>query len=904
MEKSEKPACVVCGLPAGLMCQRCGEPYCKDECQRLDWQRHKHVCIIMPPLVGYRPLQQSLRPIQSVKTVGFQESLQLATTRTANEEPISFVEPTAALPKELDLSEKWRDHLLPSGEEFFECRVTFMENDGPIWVVHVASVEGMERMTDNMMRCMQSQKLIRMQNVQEDTLVAISVDKKVYRGHVLTLCRQKQEADVRMIDYGPIVGTPLRDIYTVVHKMSEYKAFAFRVKLPTNTGVQVNKNLTLRLLGTKTRDGVYHVHLKPKMTIPLSLPLEMLQLNPEVKVIRVFKTNSAHKEPQVALLQINVMDHVNTDLNDSLTEKPGQPFTGPFPEEKCTFFVAARTKDGYRRAFLLDHIVQPTPMFLVYEMDEGRVSITTELSRIPSELLGLPIRVFAAQLKDSVPEELETQGADLTVKFKLDNPLPKEKLRSANAALNSKGEQICVARISTFLGHISDLGHKYWREPIAQDSIVFITHVVSFKEVYISSPNAKQYAEIFKRLEYKCASIHDSSDVSVGCIVLVVSKKMGHFRGEILSTANGIFDVKNVDTGATQKVELAAIRKSCRFLENLPVCLMRVQLKDICNIPDAAVPVNNGAIQLLNKVCAQEEMLSLGMVDATTSTVDLLSSSSSPCSLVLRMLPLMFTPVQDKPEVVPPKAALTPSQSPVVSPEKQKVQSPLLLEAAKDLPPLPPSPPESPVPVEPIEKSASQIVPHDKPIERFFFNALPKNLAPLGDKVNLILLNADGMPQTGYITAAYFKDGKVADEFRDMLNCVAHQGACDHNAVPGYVPSVGELCLALFSEDKSWYRGVCLEVKDNKAKILYCDFGNSELVPVEHLKPMAQDLLNAVYSTKCYIDGFDKSKNFAALEDYLVHKVRFFCGVKVGPEPDTRLITIPNLQNILNAPSV
>ncbi|EDV48825.1 uncharacterized protein LOC6552621 [Drosophila erecta] len=902
MEKSEETACVVCGTTAGLMCQRCGEPYCKDKCQRLDWQKHKHVCIIMPPLVAYRPLQQPLHPIHSVETAVSQEPL--ATTRAANKVAIPFVEPTVAVPKELDLFENWRDHLLPSGGEFFECRVTFMENDGPIWVVHVANVEGMERMTDNMQRCMQNQKLIRVQNVQEDTLVAISVDTKVHRGQVLEVCHDKQKAEVRLIDYGPIVGTPFRDIYSVVPKMSEYKAFAFRVKLPTNTGVQVNKNLTLRLLGTKTRDGVYHVHLKPKMTIPLNLPLEMLQLNPEVKVIRVFKTNPAHNEPQVALIQINVMDHVNADLNDSLAGKPGQPFTGPFPEEKCTFFVAARTKDGYRRAFLLDHIAKPTPAFLVYEMDEGRVSITTELSRIPSELLGLPIRVFAAQLKDSVPKELETQGADLTVKLKLNSPSPNEKLRAANAALNFKGEQICLARLSTFLGQISNLGHKYWREPIAQDSIVFITHVVSFKEVYISSPDAKQYADIFKRLEYKCAPIHESSDVSVGSIVLVVSKKMGHFRGEILSIANGIFDVKNVDTGATQKVELAAIRKSCRFLENLPVCLMRVQLKDVCNIPDAAVPVNNRAIQLLDKMCAQEEMLSLGMVDATTPTVDLLSSSGSPRSLVLRMLPLIFTPVQDKPEVVTPKGALTPSPSPAVSPEQQKVQSPLLLEVAKNLTPLPPSPPKSPVPVDPTKNSASQVASDHKPIERFFFNALPKNLAPLGDKVNLIVLNADGMAQTGYITAAYFKDGKVADEFKNMLSLVAHQGACNHNAVPGYVPRVGELCLALFSEDESWYRGVCQEVKDNMARILYCDFGNSEYVAVEHVKPMARDLLSDVYATKCFIDGFDKSKNFAALEHFLVHKARFFCGVKNGPEPDTRLITIPNLQNILNAPPV
>jgi len=67
--------------------------------------------------------------------------------------------------------------------------------------------------------------------------------------------------------------------------------------------------------------------------------------------------------------------------------------------------------------------------------------------------------------------------------------------------------------------------------------------------------------------------------------------------------------------------------------------------------------------------------------------------------------------------------------------------------------------------------------------------------------------------------------------------------------------SVGEICLALFSEDKNWYRGVCQEVKENKAKIFYCDFGNFEYVDVKNLKPISEDLLKGIYATKCYIDG-------------------------------------------------
>jgi len=252
---------------------------------------------------------------------------------------------------------------------------------------------------------------------------------------------------------------------------------------------------------------------------------------------------------------------------------------------------------------------------------------------------------------------------------------------------------------------------------------------------------------------------------------------------QVLSTDDGIYNVKNVDTGATKNVELTSMRKSCRFLENLPVCLMRVQLKTVSNIPDAAVPENNAAIQMLHKLCAQEEMLKLEMVDEGISTVDLLSSSGDQPSLVTRMLPLMFTPVQEN--AAPPKALLTPATSPVAMPEKRKKPAPVLLEAARDLPPLPLSPPESPLPVRREESTNGG---SQKSFERFFFNAMPKNLVPVGNKVSIIVLNAGDLTQTGYITACFFKHGKEAEDFQNLLNLVTKQGACDHNVVPGYVP--------------------------------------------------------------------------------------------------------------------
>lgn len=66
---------------------------------------------------------------------------------------------------------------------------------------------------------------------------------------------------------------------------------------------------------------------------------------------------------------------------------------------------------------------------------------------------------------------------------------------------------------------------------------------------------------------------------------------------------------------------------------------------------------------------------------------------------------------------------------------------------------------------------------------------------------------------------------------------------------------MGEVCLSLFSEDNTWYRSVCLEANDKTARILYFDFGNSEEVPLEKIKPIPSNALYAVYATKCFIEG-------------------------------------------------
>lgn len=887
--------CVVCSNPSSLVCQRCEEPYCNDVCQRKDWQRHKYFCTKMPPLVSSKPFKAGAtvrhdaggivapRPLDVSSSNCVKEAMvkDVLINKASDNNNIRSIEGLAEVaPKPVKLSTQWREHVKLPQNEFFNCRVTCMKKDGSFWIVEEANTERLERLTDNMARNLQNKKPCSLLEIATGDLVAVAFDKKMYRAEVKSLNVSSQCVEVRLIDYGIVVVADAQDVYLAVPRMAEFKAYASRVQLIESGKLEINQLITLRLLGTMTPKGVVQVETKHTKKIPLGLPIQVLAKNSAVTLIKTFKPNVSLKEPQVALFQIKELSSVNDKLNSVSSLRK---FTKPFPEKLSQFHLAARTEDGYRRAFLLDYIEQ-TSMFLVYEMDEGCISITDEVRQIPNELYDYPLCVFAITLADG--NSLPKSGLDLSIKFP-EEALQEEdvdKLRTTKATLLAQNEPVCAVRVDTFVGRIAKLGLKYWQEPIENGSLVYITHVENYHTIRISLAKTKQHTEIFKSLDSKCLPFSPSSNISVGSIVLVVCPNRGYYRGEVIAELESDrYGVRNIDTGTAHRVPASFLRKSCAFLENLPVSQCRSSIKTICNMPPELVPPNTAALCLLKKLCEQKSEFKVQFSDSECTSLDLIDETVEPNSLIARMLPLMFTssavelqPAKD----LPAPLAIVPEVIQQSQPDSLKIN---------EQPPLPPSPPHTP-----LTESKSL-----KQFNRHYLDDLKRDLLPLGNDFEILVLNSMGVHKTGYVTACFFSSEKDAENFQNLLNLVSIFGD-DNKILPGYLPEVGEMCLALYAEDNSWNRGVCLKVSGHEAEILYCDFGNSEVVPLGNIKPIPTELLQTVYATKCFIDGFDKSKDFTPLEEYLAIKHKVNCTVLNGPEPNSRLISIPTLDKILS----
>lgn len=65
--------------------------------------------------------------------------------------------------------------------------------------------------------------------------------------------------------------------------------------------------------------------------------------------------------------------------------------------------------------------------------------------------------------------------------------------------------------------------------------------------------------------------------------------------------------------------------------------------------------------------------------------------------------------------------------------------------------------------------------------------------------------------------------------------------------------------IDLFTVDNIWYRAVVLEVGENEVKVIYADYGNTEMVPFSRILPIPERLLLIpLQITRCTLTGSNK----------------------------------------------
>ncbi|XP_048585604.1 uncharacterized protein LOC116614675 isoform X2 [Nematostella vectensis] len=142
-------------------------------------------------------------------------------------------------------------------------------------------------------------------------------------------------------------------------------------------------------------------------------------------------------------------------------------------------------------------------------------------------------------------------------------------------------------------------------------------------------------------------------------------------------------------------------------------------------------------------------------------------------------------------------------------------------------------------------------LPRPKPYKRFYAKDTPYEGTPNGP-FGIIATEVES-PTLFYVQVCEEEATKRVQQLFFALQ--QYQGSPYDN----YVPSAGELCIAQFTEDNSWYRAKVIYIGNNGLfRVLYVDFGNSEDIEANRLRRITEDLAHIpIQALKCSLDFKD-----------------------------------------------
>jgi len=92
---------------------------------------------------------------------------------------------------------------------------------------------------------------------------------------------------------------------------------------------------------------------------------------------------------------------------------------------------------------------------------------------------------------------------------------------------------------------------------------------------------------------------------------------------------------------------------------------------------------------------------------------------------------------------------------------------------------------------------------------------------------------------TEIIDATTFFVQKVGPDGDKLIELMKGLSLDDAAAPSDYAPKVTDLVRAQYTQDDQWYRATVTAVEGDKYRVLYVDYGNSEVVPAARVKPLS-----------------------------------------------------------------
>ncbi|TMW53301.1 hypothetical protein DOY81_001601 [Sarcophaga bullata] len=894
----EEIICSKCGQSASFKCERCFEPYCSSQCQVSDWQDHKTKCYKFPNLIPLNMLKSLPSYWHLDKSAGNQRrhcgsTYSLNDTRSASTVSNSNKSKPKKLLNDNDfnmvakaitpspggsnksivnthcaVAEKsctWSSAFPPS-EGFFDAIIQYQEESECdkriVWVTDIKYESSLRKLLTEINRSINQKVPCNPESIYEGALVAVPLDKILYRAVVLDNISEMRKATVRLIDYGNEIQVPYSQMFPAIPIMSNLNAYAFRVCLPDKYGpVEIESVITIKVVGEKQQDNYYNVECKTK-SIPLHLPIELLNKGSVLTMVKCFPDNCN------ALLRLSNDVIGSQALEDVLNS--AQTISFDFAcVPNVGAFVAAKTSVGWKRARLLS-FSEKLHKYLVYAIDDGFITLSKHIKKVPVEFATQPLGVFA--ISTTSPDCMLSEAMIATAKKLTLELLPttsamvgNELKTQLNCSLFDGDRKIMdTVVVSVFTGSFNELGLKLWHEKIPEGSKVYISHVLSYKEIFIASLENKEYHSIFMSEYEKCLPFASEDNIKLKDIVVAynIRKETEYYRGQVIGCENNTLRLLNVDSGCEYYVKRVSVRKPTELINSLPVRCYRVKLMFLESIPTSVA--NNKALETL-ETCVENAVV-FEITYGNKNCVDLLFVTKERQSLCKKLLPMVFEPAGN---MLPTSATMLP--------ENEE---------------LPMSPPNTPVTQNAITMAAEENVVASPKTNKsnHIFTIDDINVIPItcGDKIALYVLDPTTIlnSESPYITAADYNNKAALAKMEECLQSVGEY--CKSKKAPkgGYAPKKMEICLSVFADDGEWYRALCVDYKANDVfVVMFLDYGNLSKVHSKDIMPITEELMFPSNANMVYVEGINsKEQGMAFMKSVQKNPVIYASVTKLDDE--------------------
>ncbi|XP_055597063.1 uncharacterized protein LOC129747072 [Uranotaenia lowii] len=750
----------------------------------------------------------------------------------------------AAKPDESDRNQQRKPWLFPfpvdkkNGEPFdviVQCRVPDQQN--AFWVIQATH----ETQCDKLLRDIHSQlntkavQFIEYDKIQVDDIFAAPFEDIYYRVVILEkVDPAKHLLRVRLIDYGNEITIPASDLREPLLLMKNLRAFAFQIEIANlNRKLELCENLCIRVVQNNQDRMIVEMANRP-VTYLLDIVGRSENKSGAGGIITILT-------PKTLLIMLTC-SHVKPIMKELYTQLPeaAVSFTAVSAPKVGDVICVNAPGVGWSRGLIIStHATN----FLIYTVDNGTIELISKdemIRTLPEDYKRKPKLVLQMDIERILMNEEEFKNKFFmpSIAFSYDNLGYDEEKRVMKGMIkDTEGIKLLAeALFREFDFDLQKMGIRYW-QVIPQDKcIVRITSVIDVSTVIIC-PHDKinMFTELLQSMLPDLTQL--KTKPAPNDIVIGMDDIMMPYRARVLKVdPQGELQLLDLDNGNIKKIHNGTFYAPNQFVSHLPVHTMKIKIRDLN--PTLVRDASN-AVDFLNNLRSDQRKLRLLFEGSSFASGVKLIDTTTNRTIVSSLMEELEKKQQEVPE-----SKVSIADKP--NPEKERITEtkPQTVEAGQTN-------------TKEVQKVTETKQATSQP-DKFMLDDLPLiKLTTDRNDVKLTILD-DGDLKHGILTVTEITPENVRfyETVTVKVNTLAAKigGDC-------YNPEPNELCVAVFDEDKLWYRAVCLQQADDRSTFVvqFIDFGNVCPVKPSNIRRLSKELLFPCAAHLCKLDDADKS---------------------------------------------